>query len=56
MRDPRKSGRRPAGTEPSAEEKRFNIILRSVFVLLIFLMIVMTIIWQLATPGSNFLY
>lgn len=54
MSDPRKSAGRPKRKQPSREEARFNIVLRGVFILLIVLMIVMTIIWRLATEGHSF--
>lgn len=37
----------------SREEKRFNVVLRGVFLLLVVMMIVMTIIWQLASRGID---
>ncbi|MGH3097789.1 MAG: hypothetical protein ACRDMV_17535 [Streptosporangiales bacterium] len=49
--DPRKSAGRKASE--TREEQRFNIVLRGVFVLLVVMMIVMTIIWQLASRGID---
>lgn len=37
---------------PTREERRFNLVLRTVFVALVVMIIIMTLIWQLATPGS----
>ncbi|MGH3504270.1 MAG: hypothetical protein ACRDQA_25735 [Nocardioidaceae bacterium] len=55
MPEPTRSAGEPeGGPEPPHEEKRFNIVIHAVFILLIVLMIFMAIIWQLATRGHLF--